>query len=346
MDRRTESALGPKQHLLVKKGDIAYNMMRMWQGASGLASEDGIVSPAYVVVRPKKTVDPLFASYWFKSERMIYLFWAYSYGLTNDRLRLYAKDFTQIPIELPPLAEQRRIAEVLSDFDRTIEATNALVEAKQRGKRRHLESLSSQTNSKPVRLGKLGRFSKGRGIGKDEMSQTGVSCLRYAEIYTLYGDTITELRSKVPAEAASNSARLLKGDIVFAGSGETALEIGKAVTYLGDQPAVVGGDTVILRGHGQDPSFLAHVLNSDEVVRQKYRFGQGFSVVHIHASELAKIEVRLPGIESQRAIAGLFANLDREVAALIATSRRLEQQRRGLVQRLLTPGQVREALAA
>ena len=43
--------------------DIAYNMMRMWQGASGLATEDGIVSPAYVVVRPKKMIDSLFASY-------------------------------------------------------------------------------------------------------------------------------------------------------------------------------------------------------------------------------------------------------------------------------------------
>ena len=44
LDRRTESALRPDQHLLVKKGDIAYNMMRMWQGACGLASSDGIVS--------------------------------------------------------------------------------------------------------------------------------------------------------------------------------------------------------------------------------------------------------------------------------------------------------------
>jgi type I restriction enzyme S subunit len=54
LERRTESALRADQHLLVKKGDIAYNMMRMWQGACGLATADGIVSPAYVVLAPRK----------------------------------------------------------------------------------------------------------------------------------------------------------------------------------------------------------------------------------------------------------------------------------------------------
>ena len=50
LERRMESALQPEQHLLVRKGDIAYNMMRMWQGACGLAMADGMVSPAYVVL--------------------------------------------------------------------------------------------------------------------------------------------------------------------------------------------------------------------------------------------------------------------------------------------------------
>ena len=54
-----------------RKDDIAYNMMRMWQGASGLAPEAGLVSPAYVVLRSNGEVDPLFASYWFKMPRVV-----------------------------------------------------------------------------------------------------------------------------------------------------------------------------------------------------------------------------------------------------------------------------------
>jgi type I restriction enzyme S subunit len=128
MDRKTDTNLSPEEHLLVRKGDIAYNMMRMWQGASGLAQFDALVSPAYVVLKPTRDVDPVFASYLFKSARMIHLFWAYSYGLTSDRLRLYFADFSKIPTVLPPTEEQRRIGELLSTWDRAIETVDKLIQ--------------------------------------------------------------------------------------------------------------------------------------------------------------------------------------------------------------------------
>lgn len=115
LDRKTDSALAPEDHLLVRKDDVAYNMMRMWQGASGLAPSDGMVSPAYIVVEPNEAVvEPAFASMFLKSPRMLYLFRAYSYGLTDDRLRLYYKDFSRISVVLPPLERQRAIARAVS----------------------------------------------------------------------------------------------------------------------------------------------------------------------------------------------------------------------------------------
>src|SRR5260370_3784479 len=76
LERKTESTLDAEEHLLVRKGDIAYNMMRMWQGAFGLATEDGMVSPAYVVLAPTNKIDPLYFFYLFKTPRLRYLFWA------------------------------------------------------------------------------------------------------------------------------------------------------------------------------------------------------------------------------------------------------------------------------
>ena len=125
IDRRLESALRPDQHLLVKKGDIAYNMMRMWQGACGLALHDGIVSPAYVVLEPKPSIDSRFAYHWFKSARMIHLFWAYSHGLTEDRLRLYFDSFCEIPASPPSMKKQVMIADLLDVWD---EATARLLQ--------------------------------------------------------------------------------------------------------------------------------------------------------------------------------------------------------------------------
>lgn len=121
LNREMRTNLEPEEHLLVREGDIAYNMMRMWQGAFGRAAYSGMVSPAYVVLRPKKTVDSRCAEYSFKRPRSIHNFWAYSYGLTEDRLRLYAPDCLRISAHFPPLPEQRKIADFLTAVDGRIQ---------------------------------------------------------------------------------------------------------------------------------------------------------------------------------------------------------------------------------
>ncbi len=107
IDRKVDSELTPNDNLLVREGDIAYNTMRMWQGAVGVAEHDCHVSPAYVVCSPvSDSADPWFYYYWFKSAEGLHLLWSYSYGITGDRLRLYAADFAIVPAPLPSIAEQ------------------------------------------------------------------------------------------------------------------------------------------------------------------------------------------------------------------------------------------------
>lgn len=128
--RRVASDLAPEQHLLAHKDDIVYNMMRMWQGVCGLAPYDGLVSPAYVVLRPLDGIDPFFASYLFKLPETIRLFHRYSQGLTNDRLRLYFEQFAEIKVTIPTdVEEQRRIARLLWAFDDQIQRAEAQIEA-------------------------------------------------------------------------------------------------------------------------------------------------------------------------------------------------------------------------
>jgi len=160
LDRTMQTNLAPDQHLKVREGDIAYNMMRMWQGAFGRAEKDGIVSPAYVVVEPLGAMDSRFAAHWFKTARMIHLFWAYSYGLTEDRLRLYLDDFCQIPASPPPLPEQRKIVDILDTWDHAISQTGALIEAKQKLLNGLIRKLS-QNRWMPIALGDLGRWVSG-----------------------------------------------------------------------------------------------------------------------------------------------------------------------------------------
>ncbi|EAK8383560.1 restriction endonuclease subunit S, partial [Listeria monocytogenes] len=66
LEKKDNSSFDKSNYKVVKKGDIAYNSMRMWQGASGYSSYDGILSPAYTVIYPRKDIDTIFIAYMFK----------------------------------------------------------------------------------------------------------------------------------------------------------------------------------------------------------------------------------------------------------------------------------------
>jgi type I restriction enzyme S subunit len=119
-DRDFSDIEDPAGNKKVCKGDIAYNMMRMWQGAQGVAREDCMVSPAYVVLAPRSGVCPNFFAYLFKLPQSLLVLTAISRGLTKDRLRLYFDDFARMRLCIPALAEQQRIASFLASLDELI----------------------------------------------------------------------------------------------------------------------------------------------------------------------------------------------------------------------------------
>lgn len=133
-----EDAAGNKR---VCKDDIAYNTMRMWQGACGVAPVDCMVSPAYVVLAPDASAHSSFFEYLFKTAALLQLLTAHSRGLTKDRLRLYYEDFATIPLVVPDRTEQVRIAECLSSHDRVISAQEARLFALRHHKQGLLQQL-------------------------------------------------------------------------------------------------------------------------------------------------------------------------------------------------------------
>ena len=124
-DRDFYDIVDPAGNKKACKGDIAYNMMRMWQGAHGVAPEDCMVSPAYVVLAPLAGVCSEFFAHLFKLPGSLSLLTAYSRGLTKDRLRLYFDDFARMPLRVPRFAEQRRTAACLSTLDARLAAEAA-----------------------------------------------------------------------------------------------------------------------------------------------------------------------------------------------------------------------------
>lgn len=240
--------------------------------------------------------------------------------------------------------EQERIASALGDVDRRIDALDILISKKTEimgavehalvtGERR-LPGFNSAW--KPHLVSDLGTLRRGSGISKQEVAGSGVPCLRYGEIYTQYESVADSLLSRTSLESAARAARLHTGDVVFAGSGETREEIGKALAYVGAEPAYVGGDTIVLTPQGHDSAFLGYVLNSRPVIEQKSRLGQGDAVVHLYPSGLGTISVALPDLAEQRAISTYLSLFREEIRALSLLRAKELDIKNGLAHELLT----------
>jgi type I restriction enzyme S subunit len=94
---------------IARKGDIVFNKMRMWQGAVGVALQDGLVSPDYTVATSCSAMLPEFAGQLFRTAIFSAECARHSHGIVWDRLRLYWEGFREIVLPLPPEEEQRSI---------------------------------------------------------------------------------------------------------------------------------------------------------------------------------------------------------------------------------------------
>lgn len=128
IEGKDNSSEDKSNYKVVYKGDMVYNSMRMWQGASGISSYDGIVSPAYTVMKNKVDINNIFFAYLFKQPELIFKFRRFSQGLTSDTWNLKYPQIKEIKIKIPCLKEQQKIADFLSAFDEKIDIEKETLE--------------------------------------------------------------------------------------------------------------------------------------------------------------------------------------------------------------------------
>lgn len=245
---------------------------------------------------------------------------------------------------LPPVEERRLIEAALADATQLVWSLEGLIAKKRAIRQGITQQLLSGATRLPGfaapwshrTLGDMGQFLKGRGVKRDDVRQNGVPCIRYGELYTTFRDYTSSTVSFVDSEVAATALPLRNGDLLFAGSGETREEIGMCVAYTGDEPAVAGGDIIVLRGSDFNPTYIAVLLNSPEAVAQKARLGQGDAVVHISSRALASIELVCPDRAEQDAIAGALVDADREIELLAKRLAKARAIKQGMMQELLT----------
>jgi type I restriction enzyme S subunit len=288
-----------------------------------------------------KQLDPRYLSLLVHTKE--YWDWIARTSVRSGQPGVNGREYARLPVLLPDIATQDRIAVVMGDVDELVDTLERLITKTQAIKEGTMQELLTGRTRLPrftgrwerQRLGELGLFLKGRGIRREDVCSSGIPCIRYGELYTTYRGYVSRPLTFVSTVTAASALPLRAGDLLFAASGETKKEIGLCVAYTGSAAAVAGGDVIVLRGANCHPVFLAAAVNAPDAVSQKASFGQGDAVVHISSNALSAVEVDLPPRPEQDAIAAVLLDLDAELRAL---TKRLEKARaikRGMIQELL-----------
>ena len=126
LDRKVTRSDDKTKYKRVQAGDLVYNMMRAWQGGFGTVTVDGMVSPAYVVARPRTPFPTAFIESILRTPNAIEEMRGRSRGVTDFRLRLYWEEFKEIVVPLPPKDEVEailgRLARLNAHYAGTIDA--------------------------------------------------------------------------------------------------------------------------------------------------------------------------------------------------------------------------------
>ncbi len=356
LSRKMAPDLPPEKSLLVRSGDIVYNMMRMWQGAVAVVKQDGLVSPAYVVCRPNGDIDSQFAYYFLKTPAMLHKLKSYSYGITGDRLRLYYKDFAAIPVQIPPLETQKLISGLISTWDEAINQTRKLIFQKKDQKKALMQQLLMGKSRLPGFMKKKGREAHRffdlpidwacpslREIAKERSERnkgngkaTVLSCSKHKG----FVESSQYFGKKVFSEDTSNYKIIRRGWFGYPSNHIEEGSIGLVSEH--DAGIVSPIYTVFECSEKVVPEYLYAVFKT-ETFRHIFSISTNSSVDRrgsLRWREFSLIRVPLPGIDEQQAISNVLAEADREIADMERQLKFIEKQKRGLMQKLLT-GEVR-----
>lgn len=193
-----------------------------------------------------------------------------------------------------------------------------------------------------VPLAALGRFSKGGGFSKSDLSLNGFPAVLYGDIYTKYNVSFKNAFRKVSRDVAKGTKQIKDGDLLFAGSGETIEDIGKCIAYLGNEIVFAGGDIIIQSIKKGNALFISYVMNSWKAKGEVAKTAKGEIIVHTYASKLKGIKIPLPPLSEQTAIARFLeekcTQLDRAVAQKQRMMALLQERKQVLIQQAVTRG--------
>ncbi len=336
----------------VRPGDVAYNMMRAWQGAIGAVRTDGLVSPAYVVAAPTAALNPAYFEYLYRTGWLIGEMNRASKGITDFRKRLYWQEFKQLSTVVPPREDQDRIVAFLdqkiSEIDAAIAKKERLTELlfeqqfntinhvvtqgldinapRQPSKEQWLDSYPAHWQLMRIKH-VLSAIVDTEHKTPPMYEEGPVLVVRTSNVK---GGELTYANAKFTDEKTfsrwTRRATPEAGDILFTREAPA----GEACVLPAGVKAIIGQRMVLFKVNAErlDPHFAVHSIYSGAAKVFVELLSVGSTVAHFNMSDIGNIPLLLPPLEEQRAISQKIREIQNQFKPVIAsTTSSLEQLR-------------------
>ncbi len=257
-----------------------------------------------------------------------------------------AQEYAEYSFLLPSCAEQKKIGNLLRQIDDLITLHQRKYDKLTNVKKSMLEKMFPKNGScypeirfkgfsdawEQRKLGELVQFSKGTGYSKGDLKESGTPIILYGRLYTKYETVISDVDTFAEAKLGSVYSR--GGEVIVPASGETAEDISIA-SVVEKSGVLLGGDlNIITPSADLDSAFLAISISNGKPHEDMAKMAQGKSVVHLHNTDLEKIDFAYPSHEEQTQISGFFRGIDNLITLHQRELEKLKNIKKSMLEKL------------
>ena len=356
LDISSPKYLSMKFHHKLKRtqlcqGDILINLVGASIGRSCRITRD--ISPANVnqavaVFRPRNQECSAFLGYYFQSRATVQRLLEMQVDAARPNISL--TDLRDFHIMLPPLLEQKKIAEILSTCDAVISKTEELIAAKQKQKKALMQQLLTGQKRLPGFDGEWVEWRLGSLVTRisdvaDSPEEFPVLSITAGKGFVLQSDKFSRV---IAGKQIGNYVLIRRGEFSYDKGNSKRFPQGCVYRLAECDAGLVPNVFYSFRldEAKADPAFIQqfflaglHNLHLSKWINSGVRNN---GLLNLGAHDFFKLPIRLPSLREQHAIGRVLDSADHELATLRARLAALQQQKQSLMQKLLT-GQVRVA---
>ena len=344
LDRIDNSSNDKSNYKVVEVGDIAYNSMRMWQGACGYSLYKGICSPAYTVVIPQNNIDVVYCFYLFKRNETLQLFRVNSQGLTSDTWNLKYPAFSQIKCSFPSHSEQEKIGLFLTTLDKLIAKLEAKLDKLRKLKQALLEKMFVNVNgggyeTQEIRfkgytdkwqVKELREVATKHSMSNQHVHHQNLLSLSYGKIKR---KDINSDKGLLPA--SFDTYQMVKEGVVVMRFTDLQNDKKSLRVGLAKEEGIISPAYVCIYGKESiNADFLYQELHYyDSILKLFYSMGDGMRQT-LSYTDITTIPISTPQMEEQKKIVDLYDTLDRKITQISTKLTKLRNIKQSLLQKM------------